>query len=216
MPALLLSPRSGFTDTASAKAKSGWNTCMSKTQCKYPAIIGILLAVFLALLALYCALRFLSCCCCDCLSGGRYRHPKKSHRHRYADLANSPYDTAGLQQQQQAPMGTVGFAGGGERPPRYARFEPGEDSLPEMPVYHHHHHHHQRIEGGGMVGAEKEVEVEMEREQRVPMLARAGLDPAPRYEAGEGKDVAYVPYSARAWGGDEKGEEGQGKRWRDV
>lgn len=114
-------------------------------------------------------------------------------------------------------MGTmVGSAGGGsdERPPRYARFEKGEDSLPEMPIYHHHHHHQRRIEGGGMVGAEKEmeVEVEVEREQRVPMLARAaGLDPAPRYGAGEGKDVAYVPYSARAWG-----EEGQGKRWRDV
>ncbi|KAL8955017.1 MAG: hypothetical protein Q9193_006956, partial [Seirophora villosa] len=89
---------------------------------RYPAIIGILLAVLLALLALYCALRFLSCCCCDCLSGGRYRpRSKKRHgnRHRYADLANSPYSTAAYQQQQQqqAPMGTI-VGSVGERPPR--------------------------------------------------------------------------------------------------
>ncbi|KAL9600749.1 MAG: hypothetical protein Q9219_002990 [cf. Caloplaca sp. 3 TL-2023] len=174
MPVLLFR-RSELTDNASAKASSGWHTCKTKTYCKYvcsflppqnpskspdphipnrqkkiryPAIIGIVLAVLVALACLYCLFRFLSCCCCDCLSGGRYQRSSSSrrHKHKYADLhASSPY--AGGYQPTANP-GMMGPAYGGEPPPpRYAQFDSqhggerrgggggGHDSLPKMPVW---------------------------------------------------------------------------------
>ncbi|KAI4247501.1 MAG: hypothetical protein L6R40_001449 [Gallowayella cf. fulva] len=59
---------------------------------RWPAILGILLAIILLLTLTYFFLRCLSCCCCDCLSGGRYRRAGgKRKQYKYADLHSSPY-----------------------------------------------------------------------------------------------------------------------------
>ncbi|KAL8930483.1 MAG: hypothetical protein Q9208_000667 [Pyrenodesmia sp. 3 TL-2023] len=216
MPSLI---RRDLKDEATAKVSSGWHKCMGKTGCKYPAIIGLILALALACLALYCLLRFLSCCCCDCLSGGRYRHNRRKH-HKYTDLHASPYtgyqSAASMGYNQQPPP-----------PPQYAHFENGsrggEDSLPRMPVWDEAGERRVYDEGAGGqggLGARKEKEVEYEREQRLPMLADP---PAPRYKevemdaAGAGGDLGrhggdgYEPFGAAY-----RPYEAGGKEWRGV
>lgn len=109
---------------------------MTKAYCKWPAIIGIVVAVLVACAALYCCCRCLSCCCCDCLSGGRYRRgPKK---HKYADLSSSSSSAP--------PPHPYSYPQAHDpEPPRYAQFERSEfgpgvkqghaDSLPHMPMW---------------------------------------------------------------------------------
>ncbi|KAL8831526.1 MAG: hypothetical protein Q9170_005256 [Blastenia crenularia] len=223
----ILPTRSNLTDNASAKASSGWHNCMSKSYCKYPAIIGIILALLVFVTCTYLLFRFLSCCCCDCLSGGRYR--RSSRKHKYADLGASPYTGYPNHGPSNTEYG---------EPPRYAQFEysssgrkGGDDSLPRMPVWGEAgqkrvFEHERELDGEGKgVREEKEVQVELKREQRVPML---GMDPAPGYEEVDkglaGGDLgyeggyksygaAYVPYSANAARDGEGREE---KGWRDV
>ncbi|KAL8756115.1 MAG: hypothetical protein Q9184_004595 [Pyrenodesmia sp. 2 TL-2023] len=235
MPALV---RRGLKDDATAKASSGWHTCLGKTGWnktkRYPAIIGIILALALALLALYCLLRFLSCCCCDCLSGGRYRrHGKSRKHHKYADLHATPYTgyqgaaNTGYNQQQQLSGITHGQQ---QPPPQYTYFENGsrggEDSLPRMPVWGEAGERRvYESEGGGdgKEGVRKEKELEYEREQRLPMLADS---PAPRYKevemdaAGAAGDLGrqgglegagYKPFGAAY-----RPYEAGGKEWRGM
>ncbi|KAL8943417.1 MAG: hypothetical protein Q9216_001055 [Gyalolechia sp. 2 TL-2023] len=209
MPVLL--GRSEFTDNASAKASSGWNTCMSKAYCKYPAIIGIVLGILIALACLYCLFRFLSCCCCDCLSGGRYQRSSRKRKHRYADLGASPY--TGYQAAAN-PGGVVGTGPGYREPPQYARFEysnGGADSLPKMPVWEEAGKRRVEDEGVGYAGGgggdgKREKELEVEYEMREPMLrGERESAPAPAYaemDAGSpaGGDLGYgrgyKPYGA--------------------
>ncbi|KAL8716005.1 MAG: hypothetical protein Q9220_000672 [cf. Caloplaca sp. 1 TL-2023] len=213
--AILLFKRSEFTDKASAQASSGWHKCMSKSVCKYPAIIAIILAILILLTLIYFAFRCLSCCCCDCLSGGRYQRKRKHHK--YADLASTPY-TGYQQPQQQTQLA----------PPQYAQFDHSsthrggaeDDRLPVMPMW----------------GEGKEKRVyddgrEEEEEVKQPMLAAGAQgqqqqryqEPAPVYAevnagdrgyrpygAGYSQTMAYTPYSMHAWTG------GEGKTVRDV
>ncbi|KAL8690230.1 MAG: hypothetical protein Q9218_004281 [Villophora microphyllina] len=229
--------RSEFTDNASAKASSGWNACMNRSMCKYPAILGIILAVLAILACIYCALRCLSCCCCcDCLSGGRYQRKSK---YKYADLHSSPY--TGYQQQQPPPPGYVEQQQ--QQPPMYARFDTsngrrrGDDSLPAMPVWKEAGE--KRVYEDGHVREVEKGDVEMgplhgekEREARQPMLAPSQYDPAPGYQEMDGSGdlgqkqgqgqryVAYQPFSQgyRPYGEHppQAGKGSLGNSWRDV
>ncbi|KAL9615226.1 MAG: hypothetical protein Q9167_000320 [Letrouitia subvulpina] len=198
-----LDPRSQLTDHASATASSGWNKCMAKPYCKWPAIIGIVLAVLVALTALYCCCRCLSCCCCDCLSGGRYRRQTK---HKYADLSEQPPYAYGHARDPAAGTGR-------EDPPRYARFEQpkkqqqrqNQDSLPDMPmwdqakerrVYDDDHDDDGdmalRKETGGGGGVElRKLDTSAVHEQRAPMLVHQERLPAAPGPYAEMDDPSY-------------------------
>ncbi|KAF7511135.1 hypothetical protein GJ744_005366 [Endocarpon pusillum] len=78
---------------------SSWDSCMQKAYCKWPAIIGIIVAVTIAVSVLWCCVRCccggLSCCCgcfsCfnRCCTSGRGRGRKRSNK--YADMdADAP------------------------------------------------------------------------------------------------------------------------------
>ncbi|KAL8911456.1 MAG: hypothetical protein Q9171_003389 [Xanthocarpia ochracea] len=228
--------RSEFTDNASAKASSKFNACMSKPMCKWPAILGIILAVLFVLTCIYCLLRCLSCCCCDCLSGGRYqRGGKRRHRHKYADLHSPPYDTA-YQPSTANPNPPPGYPAS-QQPPQYAQFgrTGGDDSLPAMPnwteaqekrVYDQQHDSlRKEVEMG------RPMEREKEYEQREPMLAREKPhDPLPGYaemdgtrsgDLGTGQvggykpyGQAYAPYSPVAGAG--QPQAGNANSWRNL
>lgn len=238
--AIILHQRSDFVDDATAKASSGWDTCMGKPMCKYvasipslisssfplshtsipfssvntltpsphrwPAILGILLAILLLLTCTYVLLRCLSCCCCDCLSGGRYQRNRK---HKYADLHSSPYNhnnnTA-----YQAPVAPPGYLAGQAPPPQYAQFDRprGDDSLPAMPSWKGAQE--KKVYEYGYEGLRKDVEMgssparEKEYEQRQPMLATGEkrAEPVPGYvemdgsQTGDlgGQGAGYGPY----------------------
>ncbi|KAL8659573.1 MAG: hypothetical protein Q9226_000354 [Calogaya cf. arnoldii] len=215
--------RSNFVDNASAKTSTGWNSCMGKPMCKWPAILAILLGILVLLTCTYFLLRCLSCCCCDCLSGGRYRRNRK---HKYADLHSSPYNNTTTA--YQPPLPPPGYPTG--QPPQYAQFERprGDDSLPAMPswkeaqekkVYDHEHDGLRKdVEMGELAGREKEYE------QRQPMLAtteKRSLDPVPGYvemdgsRAGDlGQAAGYRPYGQAYTAYSSVG--GSGNSWRNV
>ncbi|KAL8809680.1 MAG: hypothetical protein Q9200_003211 [Gallowayella weberi] len=203
----VLPKRSEFTDNASAKASSGWSSCMSKPMCKWPAILAILLAILLLLTLTYFTLRCLSCCCCDCLSGGRYRHSKRQ-QYKYADLHPSPYhhDSTAYQPSHGAP-------------PQYAHFENpsrGGDALPAMPSWNEGKERRVMYDEGLMKDVEMgKLERERQVEQRLPMLAaddaKLGSVPAgyAEMDGGLGGDLgrarpygqAYTAYSPGGGGG---------------
>ncbi|KAL9578830.1 MAG: hypothetical protein Q9212_005471 [Teloschistes hypoglaucus] len=202
----------------------------------YPAILGIILAVLVILGCVYIALRCLSCCCCDCLSGGRYH---RKNKYKYADLHSSPY-------QQQAPPPPPGYHE--QQPPMYAQFDAGsgrrrgDDSLPAMPTWkeagERRVYEEEDVEKTGGTDVEMErLHGEKEREARLPMLPPSSQhrDPAPGFSkemdpgshgGGDlGQGQAYVPYQPFVQGyrpyGEaftpqaEKGQAG-GNAWRDV
>ncbi|KAL8697576.1 MAG: hypothetical protein Q9224_002243 [Gallowayella concinna] len=196
----VLLKRSELTDNVSAKASSGWSSCMSKPMCKWPAILAILLAILLLLTLIYFTLRCLSCCCCNCLSGGRYQRNKRK-QYRYADLHSSPYNNN---------HNTVYQPSHGA-PPQYAQFDHtsrGADSLPAMPSWNEGKD--RRVYDEGL---RKDVEMgKLEREghfeQRLPMLSTNNPkhDPVPGYaemDGNQGGDLgqprpygqAYMAYS---------------------
>lgn len=50
---------------------SSWDNCMKQSYCKYPAIIGIIIAVLIAVSIIWCCVRCCCCglsCCCGCFS----------------------------------------------------------------------------------------------------------------------------------------------------
>lgn len=50
---------------------SSWDSCMEKAYCKWPAIIGIIIAVLVVVSIIWCCVRCCCCglsCCCGCLS----------------------------------------------------------------------------------------------------------------------------------------------------
>ncbi|KAL8727766.1 MAG: hypothetical protein Q9166_005821 [cf. Caloplaca sp. 2 TL-2023] len=222
----ILTKRSDFTDNASAKASSGWQSCMSKSMCKWPAILGIILAILVILTCTYFLLRCLSCCCWDCLSGGRYQRGKR--KHKYADLHSSPYDTVYQPTTSPAPPAYAG------QPPQYAKFERprGDDSLPAMPSWKEAQERRVYDQEHDVVRKDIEMgklEREKEYEQRQPMLARdAKNDPVPGYaemDGSQGGDLgqrggyrpygqAYTPYSPV--GGAWQPQAGMGNTWRNV
>ncbi|KAL8771907.1 MAG: hypothetical protein Q9209_002845 [Squamulea sp. 1 TL-2023] len=226
---VILHRRSEFTDNASAKASSGWNTCMSKPMCKYPAILAIILAILILLTIIYFSLRCLSCCCCDCLSGGRYRRGKRK-QYKFADLHASPYHNDNATAYQ--PTSPPGYhPSGQQQPPQYAQFERQreDDSLPAMPRWEEGREKRvfdsEEADGGLRKEAgigKLEREKEYETEQRQPMLQ----DPVPGYAEMDGSRAgdlgmgqtggyrpygqAYTPYSPVGGGGQGNGT------WRNV
>ncbi|KAI4235196.1 MAG: hypothetical protein LQ349_003312 [Xanthoria aureola] len=230
MAIIISHKRSDLVDNASAKASTGWNSCMGKPMCKWPAILGILLGILVLLTCTYFLLRCLSCCCCDCLSGGRYR--RGGRKHKYADLHAAPYGT-GAVTTYQSPLAPPGYPTGQQPPPpQYAQFERqrGEDSLPAMPSWNDAQE--KKVYDGGYDGLRKDVEMgalpdrEKEYEQRQPMLATAekkrSLDPGSggyvEMDGGQAGDLGqaagYRPYgqayTAYAPGG------GHGNSWKNV
>ncbi|KAL8999219.1 MAG: hypothetical protein Q9169_001884 [Polycauliona sp. 2 TL-2023] len=222
--AIILQIRDDFVDSASAKASSGWDSCMGKPMCKWPAILGILLAILVLLTCTYFFLRCLSCCCCDCLSGGRYQ---KRRKHRYTDLHSSPYNqTTTAYQPSHSPPG---YPTGHPPPPQYAQFERprGDDSLPVMPswsqaqekkVYGHEHDSLRKdLEMGNSTDPEKEYE------QRQPMLAttaeKKGSDHVAEMDGSQAGDLGqatagYKPYGQAYTAYSPVG--GSGNSWRNV
>ncbi|KAL8679864.1 MAG: hypothetical protein Q9186_003884 [Xanthomendoza sp. 1 TL-2023] len=198
----VLLKRSELTDNVSAKASSGWSSCMSKPMCKWPAILAILLAILLLLTLIYFTLRCLSCCCCNCLSGGRYQRNKRK-QYKYADLHSSPYNNNNNNNTVYQPSHGA--------PPQYAQFDHasrGGDSLPAMPSWNEGKD--RRVYDEGL---RKDVEMgKLEREghfeQRLPMLStnNSKHDPVPGYaemDGNQGGDLgqprpygqAYMAYS---------------------
>ncbi|KAL8890715.1 MAG: hypothetical protein Q9215_002159 [Flavoplaca cf. flavocitrina] len=224
--AIILHKRSDFVDDVSAKASSGWDTCMGKPMCKWPAILGILLAVLLLLTCTYFLLRCLSCCCCDCLSGGRYQRNRK---HKYVDLHSSPYNH-NANTAYQPPTAPPGYPAGQAPPPQYAQFERprGDDSSPAMPSWKGAQE--KTVNEHGYEGLRKDAgmgsspEREKEYEQRQPMLAtgQKRAEPVPGYvemdgnQAGDlgGQGGGYRPYG-QAYAAYLPGGPGSGS-WRNV
>ncbi|KAL8641460.1 MAG: hypothetical protein Q9228_001723 [Teloschistes exilis] len=210
---------------------------------RYPAILGIILAVLVILGCVYIALRCLSCCCCDCLSGGRYH---RKNKYKYVDLHSSPYQQ---RQQQQAPPGYHE-----QQSPMYAQFDAGngrqrgDDSLPAMPTWkeagERRVYEEEDVKTGGGDVEMGQLHAEKEREARQPMLPPSSQhrDPAPsfpkemdaanhgsgvlgqRQGQGQGQGQAYVPYQPFAQGYRPYGEhtpqaekrQAGGNTWRDV
>lgn len=119
---------------------SSWDSCMSKAYCKWPAIIGIIIAVLIAISIIWCCVRCCCCgmsCCCGCFSCFGRCCPSGRGRKR------SKYDDAPPQDYRQ-PNPYMGYIPPSNPPtyqgPSTATFAvPGQkvnaDSLPAMPTW---------------------------------------------------------------------------------
>lgn len=131
---------------------SSWDNCMSKTYCKWPVIVAIIIASLIAFSFIWCIARCLCCgmqCCCGCLSccnaccpSPRGRREKKG----YQQAPPIPYQYA-----QPPPMqnpylvsgGAAGYGGGSRKDvAQTATFDApssqkvyNEDALPAMPSW---------------------------------------------------------------------------------
>lgn len=118
---------------------SSWDSCMKESYCKYPAIIGIIIGVLIAVSVIWCCVRCCCCgmsCCCGCFScfgrccpSGRGRKPSK-----YADPP-SDYRPSNPYMGYIPPSNPPAYQG-----PNTATFNmPGKkingDSLPAMPTW---------------------------------------------------------------------------------
>jgi hypothetical protein len=154
---------SAINDLKSApQTFSSWSACMSKSYCKWPAIIGIIMAVLMAVSIIWCCVR---CCCCglDCCCGicscfnrccpsGRGRRNRDRDRDRYGD-SQEGFRHGG---QPNPYMGYIPPSG----PPVYqgpntATFSvPGKkgdpDALPAMPTWSDAQPVHDDVEMGNM------------------------------------------------------------------
>ncbi|KAL1304705.1 hypothetical protein AAFC00_003654 [Neodothiora populina] len=141
MPTLLWQ-RDITSDVDSVKTTfSGWDQCMTKAYCKWPAIIAIIAGCVIALSIVWCLVRCICCgaecccgclsccaCCADCCNSGRRRNQG------YAQPAPQAY------QYQSAPPPMYAA-------PQYAQFDTSygskgaagtkynEDALPVMPSW---------------------------------------------------------------------------------
>jgi hypothetical protein len=118
---------------------SSWDKCMQKSFCKYPAIVGIIVAVLIAISLIWCCVRCCCCglsCCCGCFScfnrccpGGRGRKRSKYAEPASDDRQPNPYNG------YIPPPYPPAYQG-----PNTATFDvPGRkvngDSLPAMPTW---------------------------------------------------------------------------------
>lgn len=131
---------------AAPQTFSSWDSCMAKSYCKWPAIIGIIVAVTIAVSVLWCCVRCCCCglsCCCGCFSCFNRCCPSGRGRKRskYADM------DAPLPSSYRLPAEPNPYTGymPNHGPPAYngpntATFDvPGQkinaDSLPAMPTW---------------------------------------------------------------------------------
>lgn len=133
---------------------SSWDACMSKSYCKWPVIIVIIVGSLIALSLIWCLARCLCCgmeCCCGCLSCCNACCPsprRRNHNHGYQQAPPTPYQN---QYQPSAPplyQPSPAFASGGmgyrsANVPQTATFDApsksgekyNEDALPAMPSW---------------------------------------------------------------------------------
>ena len=121
------------------QAFSSWNSCMAKSYCKYPAIIGIIIAVLIAVSIIWCCVRCCCCglsCCCGCFSCFGRCCPSSRERKR-SKYTESPSD-------YRQPNPYMGYVPPSIPPPyqgpNTATFDmPGNkmngDALPAMPTW---------------------------------------------------------------------------------
>ncbi|KAA6413151.1 MAG: hypothetical protein FRX48_02895 [Lasallia pustulata] len=141
MPAMTTWRRDSLSQTVEGLPHtfSSWDNCMSKAYCKWPAIIGIVLASLLALSLLWCLARCLclgTTSCCSCLSCCASCCPRRSAPpSKHADAQPSLFHPAPYQGYQPAPPPPS------YEPPQFARFDAGnkpasnDDALPHMPSW---------------------------------------------------------------------------------
>ena len=120
---------------------------MSEAYCKWPAIIGIIIACVIVISVIWCCARCLCCgaeCCCGCLSCFNSCCPSPRRRNQgYQQPPPQPY---GQYQSPQPPM-MYGAGAYGYRGPQTATFDVtskknnagglDEDALPAMPAWDH-------------------------------------------------------------------------------
>ncbi|SZF02875.1 unnamed protein product [Blumeria hordei] len=145
----VLGPRLITEQVASVKSTfSSWDNCMTQVYCKWPVIVGVLIAGLILLSIITCIARCLCCgysCCCACFSFlkccsccGGCCDGKRSKSMRYAD--EPAYNSQGYK--APAPMMAVANIS-----PQYAQFPTAssgqaagrggvnEDALPAMPSW---------------------------------------------------------------------------------
>ena len=134
----ILQPRQHSFSSIHEQSATGWNYCMTKAYCKWPAIAGIVVAVLVACLTLYCCLR-----CCGCCGLGRGRRRARGQSNQPSMFNPMPY------QGYQPANSNVAPPPYGQPPAQYAQFDNpsgggyrgagkgggGEDSLPAMPSW---------------------------------------------------------------------------------
>ena len=176
----LLIPRQSIGYNPPSLNRSTWNKCMSKTACKWPVIIGIILVTGIILSLLICLIRCMCCgldCCCGCLSCCRSRRPKRS---KYADnFPPAPYH--GYQ-----PTPNPAYNPGGAAPSaQFASFDVSkqhggkvnEDSLPAMPSWDNAKERKVYEEEVGQGHGDHGVELgrlDPQKAQKEPMLGNNG------------------------------------------
>ncbi|KAF2207475.1 hypothetical protein CERZMDRAFT_88510 [Cercospora zeae-maydis SCOH1-5] len=199
---------------------SSWDGCMSKAYCKWPVIIGIVVASLIVLSIVLCVARCLCCgveCCCACCScfNRCCPSPRRRREKGYEQAPPAPYLN---QYQPPPPMHNPYFASGGagyRGNPGFAQtatFESPsqkvhEDSLPEMPSWKNASS--RRVE-------QYDDDVEMEKmEKPEPRVATSPvpsqgqterlLNQNPRYHAGQ---QSLSPSTLAGYRGQEVGSTG--------
>lgn len=96
--------------------REGWNYCMNKPVCKWPAIAGIVIAVVVILLTAFCCLK----CCCGCF-GGRGRKKNKNNEQSFIPAPYRGYQNAN---------DNIAPPAYGQQPAQFAQFEtPGNKKV---------------------------------------------------------------------------------------
>lgn len=119
---------------------SSWDRCMEKSYCKYPVIIGIVVAGLIVVSIIWCCVRCCCCgmaCCCGCLSCFNRCCPSGRRRrrsHRYHD-SRSDYQQPNPYMGYVPPSNPPAYLG-----PNTATFDApvrnvNGDSLPAMPTW---------------------------------------------------------------------------------
>ena len=168
--AILLPRQDASHFAAHAKQTLGsWDSCMAKAYCKWPAIIGIIVASVILVSILVCCFRCLCCGLSFCPCGRR----RKRSAYPSGPSAFNPAPYQGYQPANN-PHSLA--------PPQFAQFDVSrsnkvhEDSLPAMPSWDaasqkrvlENENHHDEVEMGKM-------------EQKVPMLAHQAPSPTKGY-----------------------------------
>ncbi|OJD19001.1 hypothetical protein AJ78_01030 [Emergomyces pasteurianus Ep9510] len=129
---------------------SSWDSCMAKSYCKWPVIVGIVVGGIILLGAVWgiiaCACCGYTCCkgCCACCSCCCPSSRKKSHdRTKYAD-EHSTYDSQNrhLSAGYQRPPAPPVYDSHHSNPTKFAQFDTAhprtkanDDALPQMPTW---------------------------------------------------------------------------------
>ncbi|KAF8543869.1 hypothetical protein BDD12DRAFT_801815 [Trichophaea hybrida] len=121
---------------------SSWDKCMEKSYCKYPVIVGCIIAGLFIISILICLFRCImcgysccSCCCGGCGGSGGQRHKEVTTTYVLpppAPIINQPPPP--LQMHPQPPQMQPQSPPHDYAEPKYAYFDkPSDDALPHMP-----------------------------------------------------------------------------------